>query len=140
MNNTNITSWTKAEWKYWLQSYITYYNALQVYLEVGINSVEGAVENILSVAEALIPGIVNEFGSDLGKIESIILSGAELVLQGANVTGTANFTEFWQPGFDLESVTISEILNDLSIASNVVVQVETWFTNVFLNSGLQAIF
>jgi hypothetical protein len=53
-----------------------------------------------------------------------------------NITGAINFTQFWTPNFDLESVTIGEILNDLSIASNIVGQVENWFSAFFVNGGL----
>jgi hypothetical protein len=57
-----------------------------------------------------------------------------------NITGVVNFTQFWSPNFDLDNVTIGEILADINIASNVVVQVESWFTAFFINGGLDAFF
>lgn len=93
--------------KYWLANYVTYYNAVQAYVELG--------ESTLDVSGT--------------QLEQILLSGAQLILQNANVTGAISFTDFWSPDFDLESVTVGEIINDLSIASNIVSQVEVWFTS-----------
>jgi hypothetical protein len=52
MQNLNIASWGKTEWKYWIQTYVTYWNALQAYVAVG----ESAVSSIESVASGLIAG------------------------------------------------------------------------------------
>lgn len=48
-------------------------------------------------------------------------------------------TQFWRPEFDLDTVSIGQIKRDLSIVSNIVVQVEGWFTAFFINGGVDAI-
>jgi hypothetical protein len=31
IQNLNIATWTKAEWKFWIQSYVNYWNAIQAF-------------------------------------------------------------------------------------------------------------
>jgi hypothetical protein len=140
LQNLNVSSWTKAEWKNWLQAYVTYWNALQAYAAIGESSVSGAVSSIESIASSLIQGAEGDISVSVSDLESLLASGSALVLQNVNLTGAINFTEFWTPNFDLESVTIGEILTDISIASNIVSQVETWFSAFFgANGGLDSI-
>jgi hypothetical protein len=135
--NLNIASWGKAEWKYWIQSYVTYWNALQAYVAVG----ESAVSAIEGIASSLTVGISGEISSVISDIEQIVVSGAGVVLGDVNATvGYLNFTDFWSPIYDLENVTIAEILVDIRAASSVVVKVESWFTAFFINGGINAIF
>jgi len=46
LQNLNISSWGKTEWKYWLQAYVGYWNALQAFAVAGESQVSGAVSSI----------------------------------------------------------------------------------------------
>lgn len=58
---------------------------------------------------------------------------------GIEVEGAENFTQFWKPEFDLDSVTIGDILVDLKVASNLVSAVENWFVAFYVNGGIDLI-
>lgn len=81
-----------------------------------------------------------EISVSVSEIESLLEAGSALVLESVNITGAINFTEFWSSSFDLESVTIAEVLTELSVASNIVVQVESWFSAFFVCGGLNDFF
>lgn len=133
LQNLNIASWGKTEWKFWLSAYVQYWNALQQFAVAGENEISGAVGSIESIAAGLISQIKGEVNVSVSDLENLLQAGGALVLSNVNLTGAVNFTQFWSPNFDLESVTIGEILADLSIASNVVSQVENWFSAYFVN-------
>ena len=94
------------------------------------------MSSLESAAAGLIQSVEGEVSVSVSDLENLLAQGGALVLQNVNLTGAINFTQFWTPNFDLESVTIGEILTDLSIASNIVGQVESWFSAFFVNGGL----
>lgn len=121
--NMDINSWSKAEWKMWIQNYVTYFNAVQGY----VAQVKGAVNTAGSVISGLLSGIKGQVSSDVQSAESILGEGASLIVGNLNVSGQISFTEFWKPDFDFDNVTVGEIIADINTASNVITQVKLWF-------------
>lgn len=130
--NLDINTWTKADWKLWIQNYVSYFNAVQVY----VSQAKSVVSSATSVIGGLIQNIKGQYSSDIQSVEAILGEGASLIVGNLNVTGQINFTDIWSPSFDLESVTIGEILNDINTASNVITQVRVWFSTFFVNGGI----
>lgn len=137
--NLDISSWGKAEWKMWIQNYVTYWNAVQNYIAQGEAILSGAASGVSSAAGGLLGSYEAQIRAGIDQARDILSQGALLISENVQINGTAEFTQFWKPEFDLDTVSIAEIKRDLSIASNVVVQVEGWFTSFFVNGGVDAI-
>jgi len=122
-----------------LSNFVTYYNALQAYIHNGEAAVVGVVNSVENTVEGFIGNNTEAIANDISQASTIIQEGAALILDNVNVTGVVNFTQFWKADFDLESVTIGEILADISIGSNIVSQAEAWFTSFFASGDIEAL-
>jgi len=137
--NLDISSWGKTEWKMWIQNYVTYWNAVQSYIAQGEAILAGAASGVEGAAGNLLGSYQAQVQAGIDQAREILSQGALYISENVQINGTANFTQFWSPDFDLDTVSIGQIKNDLSIASNVIVQVEGWFTGFFVNGGVDAI-
>jgi hypothetical protein len=84
LQNLNVASWTKAEWKFWIQTYVSYWNAIQAYgssISGAVSGdISGAVNSIESIAASLISGAAGEISANADELESLLSQGASLVL------------------------------------------------------------
>lgn len=123
----------------WIENYVTYWNAVQNYISEGEAILAGAASGVSGAASGLLGSYEEQIRAGIDQARDVLSQGAILISENIQINGTANFTQFWKPEFDLDTVSLAEIKNDLSIASNVVVQVEGWFTSFFVNGGVDAI-
>ena len=142
-SNLDINAWSKADWKLWIQNYVTYWNAVQTYISEGeaiLGSVAGGISGTVGGAVGGVYGSYeDQIRSGIVEAQQIISSAALYFNQTTIISGTANFTQFWKPEWDLDSVSIAEIKQDLNITSNVIGQVSYWFTSFFVEGGVDAV-
>ena len=137
--NIDYNSWTKAEWKMWIQNYVAYWNAVQTYITEGEAILAGAANGVSSAASGVLGSYQSQVQAGIDQARTILSQGALYISENVQINGTANFTQFWSPSFDLDTVSVADIKRDLSISSNVVSQCTGWFTSFFVNGGVEAI-
>jgi len=123
----------------WIQNYVTYWNAVQNYIAQGEAILSGAANGIEGAAGNLLGSYEEQIRAGIEQARNILAQGALYISENVQINGTAEFTQFWSSDFDLDTVSVADIKRDLSIVSNIVVQVEGWFTGFFVNGGIDAI-
>lgn len=91
----------------WIENYVTYWNAVQTYIAHGEAILSGAASGVSGAAGGLLGSYEEQIRAGIEQAREILSQGALLISENVQIDGTANFTQFWKPEFDLDTVSIA---------------------------------
>ena len=104
-----MNSWSKSDWKFWLASYIEFYNAYQEYVWEWNN------------------------GMNMGGMMNSSSNSSSMSFNNSGLT--LNFTDIWTAVYDLDTINIVLIIADLESSSSLVGDCRSWFSAYFGMNG-----
>lgn len=133
---SGVASWSKQELKYWLKSYINFYDILQLY-----KATQYEQPPIIDMPEGSTGSAPPVYGTIIADNNSTIVDNSSVDANLTVVTDEGfvieflSFTDFWAPEYDNENVTVAQIIEDLRSASTIYEQTLEWFVGYFGPAG-----
>jgi hypothetical protein len=112
--SSNVEEWTKDELKQWISNFLQYTSAIEAFITAHAPSVTTAGGSVVvggvTVANTTGPSPVIDFSNIISFVESLNITVPEV----------QNFTDVWSATYDLPDVSVTQVIADLSVASNIV--------------------